>query len=357
MYFSVSRFFISVWLVLYLVCFPALAQDANKVRATVDQLNDLVHRAENGERGFKLSSSAPRSITLLTIEGVPVLAYQKHVIGWLRDEVDFTADCSAPGVLRLTYGVMPYGDKKVPAYVQPGFVADVLIRSNDLGLDNVLPEAATILDVKEADDNGFGASKVFRTSIEIPANGRIASALGPTGNLQVVLKEGSEYLRLSGGAGLNGYEKDLRPLVEHCARTDPNYTPPPPTVAEIAEQQPIRRYPTPEQLQVALSNYYGRAVGVYSFAAGDGDTGFEYEDFELYQCISTENDLVYCRFSGRMLFGGRNLEPIVNLVNAMMAIAGPRWVSLSKESSSWEVNQDYQDCELRTDSIYCDWYD
>ena len=191
--------------------------------------------------------------------------------------------------------------------------------------------------------------------MEIPAIGEIAEKLEPTGNLQIMLKDGDEYLRMHGGANLKGLKTELLPLIDHCARSDPNYVPPPPTVAEIAKAQPIGIYPTPEQLQVALVNYYGLAVGVYMFALGADDGTFEYTDFDLKQCIATEEKLVFCQFSGRMNFGGRNLAPLAEMVNAVMTMAGPRWVSLEKSAFGWKVGQDYRSCDVKPDSIYCDW--
>lgn len=334
-------------------CARAAAQDANQGRATSGYFNDLVKRAEAGMAGMTLSRSVPVSLTLLRIDGIPVLSYRKDVAGRYGEYLDSTFDCPAPGVLRLTTVVSPTGGGQVNPVLVPGYVTDVQIRGVGTKLDTELPNAAVVLYKMPTSNNR--PSERFRVAMEIPASGAIAENLEATGNLQIILKDGKEYLRMHGGTNLNGLKTDLLPLIEHCAKTDPNYVPPPPSVAEIAKTQPIGIYPTSEQLQVALVNYYGLAVGVYMFALGADDRGFEYQDFDLKQCIATVDKLVFCQFSGRMNFGGRNLAPLAEMVNAVMAMSGPRWVSLEKPAVGWKVTQDYRFCDVKPGSIYCDW--
>ncbi len=357
MHVASHRIIVLAWLAIVVVASPTSAQNANQARATMDYLSDLVQRAEAGGTNLVLSRSVPVSVTLLSIGGIPVVAYRKENNWKYGDFLASTFDCSAPGVLRMTFVVNPYGTDDVPEFIKSGYVSDVELISSSIGLDTVLPDGATILGAVPTLDEANGPSTMFRISVEVPSNGKVASSLGPTGNLQVILKEGEKYLRLGGGANLSGYEADLRPLLQHCAMSDPNYEPPPPSVAEVANGQPIGLQPTSEQLQLALSKYYGLSVGVYSLLLGAENAGFEYEDFKLHDCFVAKDGLVFCQFSGRMLFGDKRLAPLTAFLNTMITLTGPRWVSVQVDGSNWRVTQDYRSCSVGTDSIYCDWYE
>lgn len=318
-----------------LTCFQAMAQDDNQGRATSDYFEELVKRAEAGEAGMTLSRSVPVSLTLLRVDGIPVLSYRKEVSGRYGEHLDSTFDCPAPGILRVTTVVSPTGGGEANPLLAPGYVADVQIRGVGTELDTELPDAAVV--IYQMPTKKGRPSEWFRIAMEIPASGKVAANLKPTGNLQIILKDGKDYLRMNGGANLEGLKTDLLPLLEHCAKTDPNYVPPPPSVAEIAKGQPVGFYPSPEQLQVALVNYYGLSVGVYMLVLGADSASFDYQEFDLKQCVATEEGLVFCQFSGRMVFGGRNLAPLAEMVNAVMTMAGPRWVSLEKSAFGWKV--------------------
>ena len=332
-----------------------LAQASKNSRATIDYLEELIRLAEAGEPGFKLKRTDPHSVTLLTLNNVPVLAYGKDS-GWKYGEyLKSSFDCVTPGVLRMSFTVEPYGADKAHEAIKPGYLSDVQIRSVGGDLDTVLKSSAVVLAEVPTQDAKDAPSQMYRIAIEIPAGSKIASLLGPTGNLQIILKRGEEYLRMLGGTSLKAFKTDVMPLIQHCAKMDPNYVPPPPSAAEIAKTQPILTYPSPEQLQVALASFYGPQLAVYTFLLGGNDASLEYQDFDLKQCVPTKDGQTFCQFSGKVLFGGKKLAPLNQMLNAAMVISGPRWVSLQVENSRWEVTKQYRSCDVSTDSIYCDW--
>ncbi|OWU85017.1 hypothetical protein ATO6_08080 [Oceanicola sp. 22II-s10i] len=339
---------------------PAIAQDPQQVSAEIAAFEQLAEVAAAGtDPAVRLQRSNEISLFLVTVHGKPVFAFRRESNWRFGDQLGFSFDCVGEGKVRITYLMSMYMQKPLAPEIKAGFKGELRVKAKlrtGKSIDMMLKDAMILHEVEEL-ESGTPHRRQFRVAVVVPANGKLFSSLRTTGNLQATLMKNDQYMNLSGGAGLEGYDADLKPMIQHCRTTDPGYVPPPPSPEDLADKEPVRLAmgPTPNQAEAAILRNFRARLAVFSGLLGLTEMEIRSKGgFTLHECHITTSSNAYCRYRANFELAGAGNNLAILIANLGFAINTSQWAAFDVVRNRWELRKLFDSCTIGDDEVRCE---
>lgn len=315
--------------VLGFLSFSAVAQDVNSLVSDIAEMERLANIAMDGSDSTITQQRSPPnySVALLSKSGTPAFAFQWENSWVYGGHIDLAFDCPEPGTMRVLMTLDQRQSRPVPPAIAPGATMPMRLYSKSLGFETTITKV-TIVDELEQHPNVKEEERRFRAVFTAPANGAIFSRLGPTSNLR--LAPLINNANVEAWAFINSYNAVIRPVVEACKKSDPNYEPPPPSVEEQAAAESVDtiRGPSAIQVEAALNRYYGNLRGRV----------LQYNIDSLGNCITGEargRDVAVCPIDVTSMFKRR------------------QWALFFVREGRWRFQTFFNRCDRNGSSFSC----
>lgn len=121
------------------------------------------------------------------------------------------------------------------------------------------------------------------------------------------------------------------------------------------EDEPINlvRGPSSEQIAGAEARDLQHRLGIAGQVYGIKATKIDVGEIDLERCVTTRDELAYCRYKIDTRMSDNELGPIARMLNMGFILAGYQWSSFVVRDGRWEIDLKYDRCTVTDTNIRC----
>lgn len=125
--------------------------------------------------------------------------------------------------------------------------------------------------------------------------------------------------------------------------------------SERGNDEPISfsKGPSAEQIAGAEARDLAYRMRIAGQFFGLSETEIDVGEVDLERCVTSRDDLAYCRYSIDARMSENELGPIAHMMNMGFVLTGYQWSSFVVRDGQWELDLKYDHCSLTSSRINC----
>lgn len=125
--------------------------------------------------------------------------------------------------------------------------------------------------------------------------------------------------------------------------------------SERGNDEPISlsKGPSAEQIAGAEARDLAYRMRIAGQFFNLSETEIDVGEVDLERCVTTRDDLTYCRYSIDARMSENELGPIAQMMNMGFVLTGYQWSSFIVRDGQWELDLKYDHCSVTSSRIRC----